>query len=374
MFKSVLIIALVATTTIACKKKGCTDPLATNYNNEAKKDDGSCTLPTPLVYDIPSTYSFTDASGNSTVSFSGQTERLNQLTEMISLAKTGTSTLVVAQDLKNMFNNTNDPFSFQSTKQLKDKCFLADVQYIENMLDDLALTSQSNSQMATATQAGILTSGSTNHLFDSLGFDLSEKIKITTMGAVFMYQALNVYMGYGKMSADNTTPANGEYFTDMEHHWDEAFGYFGVPIDFPTTLTNQYWGNISNLQDSEINSNSQMMSNFLKGRAAISNGDTPIRDIAIEEIRQTWEHIAASQAIAYLNEALTYEGVDQALFLHTLTKAYSFVYCLRYSPTETRRFSNSEHSSLMNLFTPSLWQMTNVEISNISTLIYAKFQ
>lgn len=29
----------------SCKKKGCTDPAATNYSSEAKKDDGSCILP-----------------------------------------------------------------------------------------------------------------------------------------------------------------------------------------------------------------------------------------------------------------------------------------------------------------------------------------
>lgn len=26
----------------SCKKEGCTDPLATNYDENAKKDDGSC--------------------------------------------------------------------------------------------------------------------------------------------------------------------------------------------------------------------------------------------------------------------------------------------------------------------------------------------
>ncbi len=31
---------------IACKKEGCTDPNATNYDPNAKKDDGSCIQPT----------------------------------------------------------------------------------------------------------------------------------------------------------------------------------------------------------------------------------------------------------------------------------------------------------------------------------------
>ena len=31
----------------SCKKEGCTDSAATNYDEKAKKDDGSCILPTP---------------------------------------------------------------------------------------------------------------------------------------------------------------------------------------------------------------------------------------------------------------------------------------------------------------------------------------
>ena len=33
---------VVGIMTVSCKKEGCTDPQATNYNEEAKKDDGTC--------------------------------------------------------------------------------------------------------------------------------------------------------------------------------------------------------------------------------------------------------------------------------------------------------------------------------------------
>lgn len=41
-----LLTASVGLTTVSCKKEGCTDSTATNYNEEAKKDDGSCTYAT----------------------------------------------------------------------------------------------------------------------------------------------------------------------------------------------------------------------------------------------------------------------------------------------------------------------------------------
>lgn len=51
-FGTILLAAIVATTAVSCKKKGCTNPDATNYSEKATKDDGSCILPAGSNYKI----------------------------------------------------------------------------------------------------------------------------------------------------------------------------------------------------------------------------------------------------------------------------------------------------------------------------------
>jgi len=43
----ILLLAAGMFTITSCKKEGCTDPTANNYNDKAKKDDGSCTFDAP---------------------------------------------------------------------------------------------------------------------------------------------------------------------------------------------------------------------------------------------------------------------------------------------------------------------------------------
>ncbi|NVK65592.1 MAG: DUF4856 domain-containing protein [Flavobacteriales bacterium] len=381
MRKSFLLIAAVSSVAfVSCKKKGCTDPTATNYSAEAEKDDGSCIEPTGPEYTVPSTYSFTDDSGNSTVSYSGQTDRLNQLAEMVVLMKSGTSNTLDAQVLKDMFANVNGDgngnFSFSSTKQLKDKCFTADQALFETFMDEIATASIDHASTAADGQAGTLSSGTSTYLFDANGIEQVQVIEKGLMGAVFLNQALNVYFSSAKMDVDNSTAVDasaGKYYTAMEHHWDEAFGYFGVDTDFPTTIPSNFWGKYCNVQDATLNCNADMMDHFLRGRAAITADVITDRDAAITAIRTEWEEISAYQAMSYLDQAVANFGTDNAKFLHVLSEAYAFAWNLRYAPTETRRMSVAEHTALMAQFNTNFWSMTVSDINAIKATINAKY-
>lgn len=374
-----LVYAALASTLVfaSCKKEGCTDENALNYNDKAKKDDGSCTYESN-TYSIPTTYVFNDENGNSTVSYSGQTERLNQLREMVVYMKTATGATISAQQLKDMFANTNGngngAFSFTSTKQLKDKCFALDQSKFEDYMDSMAVSSLSFANAASNGQAGKLTTtDNKSYIFNRNGVEYLQLIEKGLMGAVFMNQALNVYFSESKMNVDNATNVSGTNYTAMEHHWDEAFGYFGVEPNFPTVVPADFWGKYANTVNGTLGANATMMNNFLKGRAAIVNNKTADRDAAIVEIRTMWEKISAQNAMNYLDQAVSSFGGDQAKFLHVVSEAYAFTLCLRYAPLETRKFSNAEVDAILAKFGTNFWNLSIAKLNEIKSDLDAKF-
>lgn len=365
-----LLFLIAATATLAltsCKKKGCTDINALNYSTEAEKDDGSCSF-----YEVPTSYEFLDVDGNSTVSYSGQTDRLNQLEEMTTYMKTGTGAVLDANVLKAMFRNTGDNgggnFSFSSSKQLANKCFWLDSAQYVSWMDSIAIASVDFASTAANGQAGTLTSGTSTYLFDKNGVEYVQLIEKGLMGAVFMNQALNTYFGSGKMDVDNSTavdPGAGKYYTEMEHHWDEAFGYFGAPVDFLTNTTNlRFWAKYCNSRDGQLSSNSAMMNAFLKGRTAIVNNDLSTRDDQIFAARRMWERFCAAQAVEYFTQASDNFGTDNAKYLHVISEAYAFIKCLTYVPQETREITPGEITTLLDVtIEDNFWNVTAIDIT-----------
>ena len=114
--KILLLTLLVASTAfVGCKKKGCTDPTATNYDSEAKKDDGNCeydtdayTLSGQITTDQTLTADQIWTLSGRVVVTSGATLTIEAGTIIKATAGTGasSSTLIVARGGKLNANGT----------------------------------------------------------------------------------------------------------------------------------------------------------------------------------------------------------------------------------------------------------------------------
>ena len=296
-------------------------------------------------YDIPTTYSEFE-----NVSYSGQTQRLAMLTEMTTYMKTANTsgTSLDADKLKAMYANTaNAGFTgtYDDSKQLKSKTLEAAQANFETYMEKMAEASQST-LAAAVNQAGVAVSLdlTKSYLLNDNGVEYTQIIEKGLMGACFYYQATDVYFGFDKMNVDNETITAGEG-TEMEHHWDEAFGYLGAPKEFPVSTDGlAFWAKYSNTVNATLNTNQHLMDALLKGRAAITNKDLDTRDEAIMEARAAWELIVAGASIHYYNGALE-NANDFALRAHALSEAVAFTYSLQFNPQKS--LTNSQVNEIL---------------------------
>ncbi len=334
----------------------------------------SCSEEKDDTYPIPETYNFEN------VDYSGQTQRLAMLLEMKSyLGSANTSGVALdAGRLKAMYANeaANAGWqgNYEESKQLKNKTFEFYQETFEELMDAIALASTST-VAGSEGQAGVVASqdGAKQYLLNDKGVEYAQLIEKGLMGACFFYQGNAVYLGEEKMNVDNSEVEPGKG-TAMEHHWDEAFGYYGVPRSFPADKDGVvFWGSYSDRRDELLGTNQKMMDAFLKGRAAISNDDLTARDEAIGEVRKNWELISGTTAIHYLNSALN-NFDDIALRAHALSEAVAFTFALQFNPE--RSMSINEVNQVLALiggsddfFAMNLYQAERSKLEEAKTLL-----
>ena len=290
----------------------------------------SCTEDAPVnIYDVPASYNFENAS------YGGQVDRLNMLAELETYLKVANEGGVVdAATAKAMFANdsytwTSDAFAeAQPTEQLKSKTFANQQEIIEALMDELADLSVNGTLTTSA-------NGEKTYLFNENGFEPIQLISKGIMGACFYYQGTSVYLSDAKMGVDNDVDAlaEGEY-TDMQHHFDESFGYLGAPIELSVANAEggAFWGKYAKKTTNGGLStiDNLMQDGFILGRAAINNEDYTMRDEAIGTIRAEWEMIPVAAALHYLNGAIE-DVADDALRNHQLSEAIAFISALEYN-------------------------------------------
>lgn len=340
-----------------------------------KEETPTPETPETPAYTVPTTYNFSSAD------FSSSSKRIAMLGELTTYIRT--THVITAhgaldgQKLKDMYANVNSQFTDgvlnTSGIQLKDKtgnAFNAQSEFETNFMDAVpaSTTASANPGVTTASNgvAGKLISGTRYILVDAEGFEYKEYVEKGIMGAVFYYQATTILNNISTF--DNTAVTGGT--TAQERAWDEAFGYFGVPIDFPTNVTGlKNWGSYCNAVSTALGgsttTNATIMNAWLKGRAAISNKDNAGRDAARDIVVKTWEKVGAARFITYVKGAKA-NITAQATFNHNLSEAVGFIRAFKYNSAKT--ISDADIDLLLSYFKTgssiNLYTITTTNLDN----------
>lgn len=348
-----------------------------------KKDKDPVT-PTLTVMEIPyenltatTSYfeTFKGDDGNTSVNFSGQTTRIAMLKELDAHMKSWTTGTVDANKLRNMFANTGSPFANAELNAATDKTLIsktagsfapADAEVERNLFksyfDAQAAASTQSATTAAVGQAGKLG----NYLVNEKGFEYAQFVQKGMMGALMLDQISNVYLGTEKMAADNSTIVSGQNYTQMEHHWDEAYGYLTSNAYFPMKDPNDNTKWLESFLGSYVRQvdPAPVYAAFLKGRAAIVNKDYATRDAQITIIRTALEKAVATIAVSYLNK--TNDATTDAAKFHALSEGVGFIYSLRYA--HNAKINRTKSDQLLQQLmggTNGFWSLTVAQVDAV---------
>ncbi|TXC76963.1 DUF4856 domain-containing protein [Luteibaculum oceani] len=344
----------------------------------------------------PSTYSFT-RNGESTVSYTGQEERIAMLTAIGSyLGNVNTGGTVNASQLKDMFANSNGAFATEGySKQLKNKCAsVEDAAFYEAWFEKTDSISKLQATAANGKAGLLLKEGSSSgYLFDENGLEPRQIILKGLMGSVFYYQTVEHYLSVNILADDNNNIVEGKNYTQMEHHYDEAFGYLGIAPDLSNADTDpkdqtrvNFWGeyvvkrHVANDSYNMPGINERLLNALIKGRHAIVLKQYDNRDAAIAEISIILEQVCANNALAYLEDAK--DDTDVAARLHHLSEAVGFMIAMEghrdgaiseaLFPRKSNQAKVDSALAIVGL-NSNLWEVSNSDIDMAITHLVEAF-
>ena len=350
-----------------------------------------------VTVEIPYSYEFARA-GKSTVSFSGQTARLNMADELYAALNTNTFTKAQMLEMfndgtgfageglntsgKKMGNKTAASPLASATVKPQFDAMITD--FADNVIPNWA-TDASNGQ------AGVLTDATRTIHVNAKGHEIDQTFIKGIIGAMTLDQIVNNYitpyqLDAGTRTADNTskTLSSGKDYTDMEHKWDEGFGYlYGQEADAtrldlgvaPTgngTTLNKYFKKVN--ASSHPGMAVQVFDAFRRGRAYIVANQYDKRDEQAEIIKKELSKLIAQKAVDYINGYISkIANGNTADAFHALSEGYGFVMSLQFTNdgTDTPYFSNSEVNAFLTSM-DNFWTVENSTLEAIRDEVKAK--
>ncbi|MFT5735747.1 MAG: hypothetical protein ACJAU2_001190 [Maribacter sp.] len=390
------------------------DDNAQNGDETGVDCGGSCE-PCETAIENPATYRFL-RDGENTVSFSGQTTRLQMGNEIVSALLNPATT---AEQLAAMYAHVEGIANFEdaelnaSDKNMRSKTAASLDFFSSNATDqtliradfDNWLTAQvveifPSWQVAAAPGvAGQIPDGSATRYINSKGLEFDQLWTKGLIGALVTDQALNNYLSTAVLDeasnrADNDTGtvAEGKSYTTMEHKWDEAYGYvYGLNADAANPnadlgaddFLNKYIGRVEG-DDDFAGIADEIFQAFKLGRAAIVAKQYDVRNAQAEIIKLKISEIMGIRSVYYLQQAknlIGQEAPDFGAAFHDISEGYGFIYSLQFTrkpnssdPYFTKAEVDAFLVDLMDDGPNGLWDIELSTLENMATAIAVRFE
>ncbi|MDO6758806.1 DUF4856 domain-containing protein [Tamlana sp. 2_MG-2023] len=357
----------------------------------------------------PATYVF-EREGSSTVSFSGQTTRIQMAEEIVTALKDNGSTeaqidamfahVENGDDFSNSDLNASDK-SVRSKVAASTDYFSANSTEANAIKDDfdtwiseqVDVVFQSWNDVAAEGKAGAIlqANGTTIRYVNAEGLEYNQAFAKGLIGGLMIDQILNNYLSTSVLDAGENIENNdaevlesGKNYTTMEHKWDEAYGYlFGneanpaVPELGADQFLSEYLDRVSSDPDFE-GLDVDVYNAFKLGRAAITEGEYTVRDEQVEILRESISLVPAVRAVYYLQAGKNNLAADKGSAFHALSEAYGFIYSLQFTrdiATDGPYFTKAEVDGMLAdlMGDNGFWGVSEATLDELSDDISARF-
>lgn len=370
-------------------------------------------LPIPDATELitPETYTF-ERDGASTVSFPGQTQRILMGEALINAMLDFDTT--TAQRLLDMYSNDNEVFASEdlntSTRQIRNTVASSEDYFTANtagaatirqFFEDLMIAQidevfPAQNVAAAPGVAGQIADGTSTRYVNAQGLEYDQAVNKGLIGALMIDQMVNNYLsptlldaGTNRADNDNNIPRNDNGTdTQMEHFWDEAYGYaYGTAADLTNpnltigeddSFLNKYIGRVEG--DSDFTGiAADIFDAFALGRAAIVAKEYEIRDAQTAILRELLSTVIGIRSVYYLQQGKNgIEANDFGAALHDFSEGYGFIYSLQFTQnpaTNAPYFSAEEVQGFLDQLTAGngFWDLTSDALDELSETIAARF-
>ena len=351
----------------------------------------------PIAEEIiaPNTYLF-QRGGESTVSYGGQTARLDMAESLMAQLEIEN---VSSLDLETMFDegtgftdealNSSGKKLGNKTAAYGDESVLIKIRGFLTEYADVVSTSFNTD--AAAGVAGSYSNPDRTVRVNGKGMELDQVFAKSLIGALVMDQVAYGYLSATKIGDDVDNDATGlgagEY-TKMEHHFDEGLGYvYGQEDDITMAVAPQGNGVLFNKYLKKVNTDggeepglaTEIYDAFKLGRAAIVGNDSALRDAQAKIVKTKMSRVILHKAAYYLRGAADKLGatdVDYADYFHGLSEGYGFVLSLQftYNADGVPSFSHAEVAEMLSKLEAGngFWDITAEELNAMAAQIEAK--